>query len=126
MLQYSEIKCRLVTGMVARDDKRELLQVKSRLQNGVVSPELAEAMTMKEALSWIRARTWRQVTIEADCPTVVQANCSKLSMESPFGVVIAECKSIILELNDISLNVIRRSVNMTTHFLAKELCSHPT
>ncbi|XP_074374117.1 uncharacterized protein LOC141714499 [Apium graveolens] len=113
------------TGMVARDERGELLEAKSRLHNGVVSPELAEDMTMKEALSWIKARTWIQVIIEADCLTVVQVIRSKISIESPFGVVIKKCKSIMLELNDISLIFIKRFANMAAHFLAKKSCSHP-
>lgn len=38
-------------GMIARDCRGELIQANSKLQQEVVSPDLAEAMAMKEALS---------------------------------------------------------------------------
>lgn len=40
-------------GLVARDSEESLLQEKALIHNSSVTPELAEAMDIKEALSWI-------------------------------------------------------------------------
>lgn len=85
-----------------RDSNGELIQAKSMLKTTTGSSELAEGMTMKEALSWIKSNAWRQVIIETDSLTIVQALRSKIAMVSPFGSVIDECKGIMMGLNDSS------------------------
>lgn len=64
-------------------------------------------MALKEALIWIKTNAWEPVVIEIDCLTVVQASRSKVSMTSPFGMVIEECKRYMSELNEILLFFIK-------------------
>ncbi|XP_062099768.1 uncharacterized protein LOC133805605 [Humulus lupulus] len=45
-------------GWVARDHTGLLLEVHGRSRNGVVTPEVVEAMGVKEALSWIKSKNW--------------------------------------------------------------------
>ena len=110
-------------GMIARDYRGELIQDRSLLQHEVVSPELAEAMAMKEALSWIKSNRWNRVIVEADCLSVVQAIRSKVYMSSPFGVVIEECKNIMQVLNDVLLVFIRRLLTWLLTFTFQCLVS---
>lgn len=49
------------------------MEARSLFNAGVVSPEMAEAIAMKEALSLIKTHTWEPVVVEADCLAVVQA-----------------------------------------------------
>ena len=59
---------------VARRNEHELsLEVVTCCRQGVVSPELTEAMEMREALSWIKKKIWNKVIIETDCLTIIQA-----------------------------------------------------
>ena len=62
--------------------------------------------------------------MESDCLGVVQAIRSKITMTSPFGRIIMECRRLIVELN-IELFFIKRSVNMAAHLLAGESCLYP-
>ena len=105
--------------MVARDSYGELVQARTGLRHGQVKPELAEAMVVKEALSWIKIMNWPKVEIETDCLVVVQAFRSKVRLRSPFEMVIDECRRLTQSLNKIALLFIRRTANMLAHQFAR-------
>lgn len=111
-------------GLLARDDEGQVVQGKSEVFHGEVRSEFAEAVAIKEALSWIKSCGWREVVLESDCLAVVQAIRSKVILRSPFGRIIMECRRLLVELN-IALFFITRSANMAAHCLAREslLCS---
>ncbi|XP_063943440.1 uncharacterized protein LOC108208212 [Daucus carota subsp. sativus] len=111
-------------GLLARDDKGDVIQGRSEVFQGVVLQEFAEAIAVKEALSWVKGREWREVVVESDCLAVVQAIRSNVDMRSPFGSLIMECRLMISELN-IDLCFIRRSANMAAHCIVRESCSFP-
>lgn len=81
-------------------------------------------MSVKEALSWVKEKQWREVVIESDCLMVIQAIRSKVPMTSPFGSTIMDCRSLVAELNTEVLFV-HRSANVAAHFIARESCSFP-
>lgn len=58
-------------GLLARDDKGEVLQGRSEVYDGAVRPEIAEAIAVKEALSWVQGSHWPKVVEETDCLTVL-------------------------------------------------------
>ncbi|XP_074337368.1 uncharacterized protein LOC141674558 [Apium graveolens] len=64
-------------GLLARDAKGSVVQGWSEICHGHVRVEFAEAVIVKEALSWVKNKQWREVVIESDCLTVVQAIRSK-------------------------------------------------
>lgn len=112
-------------GLIARDSTGNLLQAKAVIHAGHFAPVLAEAMEIKEALSWIAEMQFRSTVIESDCLTAVQAIRSKTSMRSHFGMVIEECRRHIYSTNNISLYFIKRSANMVAHTLARASYNHP-
>lgn len=69
----------------------------------LVAPVLAEAMAVKEALSWIDSMRWPSVILEADCLVVVQAIRSRTPMRSRFGVLISQCRDYMHSLNNVEL-----------------------
>ncbi|XP_074327679.1 uncharacterized protein LOC141665589 [Apium graveolens] len=113
------------SGLVARDSNGGLIQARTILKEGKVTVEMAEAMSIKEALSWIEESQWSEVVLESDCLVAVQAIRSKVKMRSPFGLVIEECRNKLLSLNNVSLLFVRRSANMTAHYVAKMSYSFP-
>ena len=60
-------------GMLARNSSGEVLEGKSKLFQGNIRPNIAEAIAVKEALSWSKESRWEKVVIESDCLAVVQA-----------------------------------------------------
>lgn len=85
--------------MIARNKEGQVIQGRSEVYEGTVRPDLAEAMAVKEALSWAKAKGRREAVVESDCLGVVQAIRSKVTMRSPFGFIVAECRSLLVELN---------------------------
>ena len=49
---------------IARNDQGVVIEAITSCKQGTPTPELVEAMSVKEALSWIKAKAWQQVTIE--------------------------------------------------------------
>ncbi|XP_074361524.1 uncharacterized protein LOC141701782 [Apium graveolens] len=76
-------------GLIVRDEQGELIQAKTKYKAGMISSTMAEALAIKEALSWIKAS---KVLVESDCLTAIQAIRSKAPLLSPFG----QCKKLDL------------------------------
>uniref|UniRef100_A0A803NRL8 RNase H type-1 domain-containing protein n=1 Tax=Cannabis sativa TaxID=3483 RepID=A0A803NRL8_CANSA len=112
-------------GAVARDDKGLLIEGVCKDFQGKVEPLLAEAIGVKEALSWIKLRDWQQVLVEADCMGVVQALRSSLDMVSLFGCVINDCNKLLFELRNASVFFVKRSANKVAHAFAKASLFYP-
>lgn len=45
-------------GMVARDDRGKMIQARTVCKDCLITPEHAEAMAIKEALSWVKDKEW--------------------------------------------------------------------
>lgn len=110
-------------GFVARNSDGELVEARAMVHPHLVAPVVAEAMAFKEALSWMDNRGWHEAVIESDCLSVVQAVRSKVPMKSYFGLVIEESRNLLQRLNKITLFFVKRSANMVTHQIARELYS---
>uniref|UniRef100_A0A803NTF1 RNase H type-1 domain-containing protein n=1 Tax=Cannabis sativa TaxID=3483 RepID=A0A803NTF1_CANSA len=82
-------------GMVAHDSHGFLLEGCTQLFQGVVRPEIVEAIGVLEALSWIKRNQWQEVFLETDCLVVVQALRSSVAMLSLFGSIIEECENLL-------------------------------
>lgn len=109
-------------GMLARNDKGEVIYGRSESYQGNV--RVAEAMAVKEALSWCKLNKWQELVLESDCLSVVQALRCSIKMSSPFGYIIRECREMLKELN-IEVFYIKRSANEAAHVLARESSSFP-
>ncbi|KAL8156505.1 hypothetical protein AgCh_001560 [Apium graveolens] len=67
-------------GTVARDSDGLLVATKMVCFAGAVISEFAEALTIKEALSWIKDQEWQEVMLESYFLAAVQAIRRKVSM----------------------------------------------
>lgn len=93
--------------MVVRDHKGELVVAGTKCRDGRVSLELAEALGIKEALSWVKYQSAQPVIIETNCLSMLQAiRCSTVNL-SYLGRVIDECKALV-----------KRSANSVAHLSA--------
>lgn len=80
-------------GCVARNHVGEVIDVMAEARQEIVQPEVVEALGVKEALSWIKAKGWNRVQVESDCLTTIQAINNSISMVSMFGLIIEDCRS---------------------------------
>lgn len=112
-------------GLVARNHLGYLIEGRTVLRFGQTTLETVEAMSIREALSWIRDNGWQNVTLETDCLVAVQAIRSEVVMVSVFGDVIKDCKSLLEALPHVKLIFIKRSANKVAHSFARASLSYP-
>ncbi|KAM6573571.1 hypothetical protein CsatA_017651 [Cannabis sativa] len=110
-------------GCVARDHTGQLLEAISDSKFGVVLPEIAEVVGLKEALSWIKRKGWEDVFIETDSLMIVQAINSSVHMPSYFGLLVEDCRLILSSLKNVFISFVYRSANKAAHSLARASCS---
>lgn len=99
----------------------ELLEARASCREGLVESDFAEAIGIKEALSWIKSKGWRNVMVESDSLVSIQAIRSSTPLLSYFGRIIQECKQTFYELQDysVSLSFVKRSANVVAHCIEK-------
>ncbi|XP_062075810.1 uncharacterized protein LOC133779929 [Humulus lupulus] len=109
---------------IARDFRGQMLEAIVKNVRGSVSPEVAEALGIKEALSWIKTNRWNNVEVESDCLIAVQAIRSSSILYSYFGRLITDCRNLLLELKSqfVSIKFVKRSANTVAHYLARTTC----
>ena len=112
-------------GLIARDHHGHLLLARTRSFPAVINPSLAEAMAVKEALSWAKEMRGRSVTVESDCLVVIQMIRSAAPMRSRVGQVIEECRKLVSDINNLKLQFVKRSANMSAHELARGSHMYP-
>lgn len=104
---------------VVRDSRGQFLEAISSCKLGMVSPEMDEVLGVREALSWIKRKSWQRVIVESDSLVVIQSIRSSVSMMSYFGSIVEECRSMLKDLPDVKLLFIRRSANSVAHHIAR-------
>lgn len=96
---------------VARDHNGSMIEGRGSCRTGRVSPAVAEAIGIREALSWIKLKPWGNIVLESDCLVAIQAIRSPLNILSYFGGIVQECRALLSSLKHISLVFITRSAN---------------
>lgn len=104
---------------IVRDHNGGLIEAFSVCRNGVINPELGEALGVPEALSWIKRRQWSNVVVETDSLLVVQALRTNMGMTSYFGNIIDDCKLFLRDLVSVSVYFVKRSANEAANALAR-------
>lgn len=109
---------------IARNHQGDLVEARSSCKPGTVAPEFAEAVGIREALSWIKSKHMVDVAVETDCLVAVQAIRGATALFSYFGKVIEECRALLKELKGkgVILKFVKRSTNGAAHSLAS--CSY--
>uniref|UniRef100_A0A803PF51 RNase H type-1 domain-containing protein n=1 Tax=Cannabis sativa TaxID=3483 RepID=A0A803PF51_CANSA len=112
-------------GMVARNSDGLLIAGKMKYTAVQVEVVVAEAIGIREVLSWLKENRWPQVYIETDSLCVVQAIHSSTDMISLFGSVIQDCKTMLASLNNVVISFVKRSVNVVAHSFARAARLYP-
>ena len=107
---------------VARNHLGHFMEAVSRFRLGVLSPEVAEAFSVKEALSWVKGQSWERVVLETENLLVVQAIRIPILLDSYFGSVIEDCKTLCKEMGHVHISFVFRSANRIAHLFARESC----
>ncbi|KAM6585542.1 hypothetical protein CsatB_012544 [Cannabis sativa] len=106
-------------GIVARDSTGHLIEAKTGYFEGDLDASTVEALSIKEALSWIKSKNWQNVEIESDSMISVQGIRGNQMINSLFGLILHDCQILLSSLPFVSLRFIRRSANRVAHVVAR-------
>ncbi|XP_074327095.1 uncharacterized protein LOC141665037 [Apium graveolens] len=111
--------------VVIRDHSGHLVHAMSKCLLGKISPELAEVLGIREALSWLKDTNTANGIVESDCLQVIQLIRSSFSSFSYLGGVVNDCRCLMEDLKDqnVKLHFVKRSANRVAHYLARYSCS---
>lgn len=87
---------------------------------GSFSPSLAEALTVREALSWLLSLDFSDIVIESDALVVVEALNNLVSDSSSLGLVVEDCKILASHFSSCHFVFVYRSANQAAHGLPRE------
>lgn len=93
-------------GCLVRDHRGFLIQAISNCSQGARTLLEAEAIGVKQVLSWIKLNGWDDVIVDSDCLTVLQAIQSSIVMVSSFGSIIPDHKALLADFRSVCVNFI--------------------
>ncbi|VFQ59793.1 unnamed protein product [Cuscuta campestris] len=107
-------------GMVVRDSNGYFVKGASRGLGQVEDACMAEAIGVREALSWLKGIFRdRIITLEMDNQTLYFALQEREENFSYFSGLVFDCKTLMSEFYSVSLSFVRRSANEVAHLLAR-------
>ncbi|XP_073121019.1 uncharacterized protein [Henckelia pumila] len=94
-----------------------------RLQ-GHLNAMLAEALSIREALSWLKSLGFSHIIVESDALLVIEAlNNSSESDSSILGLIVDDCKILAGDFSSCQFVFVYRSANQIAHALARKAIS---
>ena len=110
---------RVGMGSVIRDESGKFVAALCCNIRGNYLPRDAEALSIREALSWVKSMKLSKVIIETDCLQVFNALVDRQCPLNSFGSIVLDCKCIADFIGDIVFSIVRRSANFAAHFVAR-------
>ncbi|XP_019163064.1 PREDICTED: uncharacterized protein LOC109159406 [Ipomoea nil] len=86
---------------------------------------LAEAIAIKEALSWAKERGILKARVHSDCQMICKLLNGSLPDYTYAGCILSECRDLQRHFDIVSIQYVSRSVNMAAHALARAARSQP-
>lgn len=110
---FEDISCTGL-GSVARDAAGKFFRARNMRHEGLVSPREAEAMELKEALSWVKASNFKKCIFETDSQILAEA-CKGTRRRSHPETIVSKFQ----HFDDVLVDFVRRSTNEVAHLLAR-------
>ena len=104
---------------VLRDSTGSFIAAKATTVNLQVQPHEAEAVGVREALSWIKHDNRLNIIVEMDAKIVYDALCTSPISNSPFGMIIEDCKEMAASVGNVTFSLVRRSANSSALVVAR-------
>jgi ribonuclease HI len=110
-------------GIVARDDKGEVLGARAIAKPVVAAPKVAEAMAALEAVLFYKATGFFKVILERDAKQVIDEVISATPNLNAATHFVEGITAEIQGLRDVSMVHVGREANNAAHCLANEASS---
>ncbi|KAH9778582.1 reverse transcriptase domain-containing protein [Citrus sinensis] len=104
---------------VIRDSGGAFIAAKCQSFPGLFRPREAEALAVREALSWIKNLQLSKIIVEIDCLNVYSALTNPTTSPNGFGLIIADCQIVAQLIGEVRFSFVRRSANVATHNVAR-------
>uniref|UniRef100_A0A803NGW7 RNase H type-1 domain-containing protein n=1 Tax=Cannabis sativa TaxID=3483 RepID=A0A803NGW7_CANSA len=88
---------------IVQDHKGRVVAGITGLRIGKILPKIAEAMALKEVLSWLKCVFSGVIIVKSNCLVLVQAIRNSNMLSSTFGGVVKDCKQLLSSFKDVSL-----------------------
>lgn len=105
-------------GCVVRDSQGSFVAARCRRVEGSWNPREAEAISLKEAMSWIKDLELKCCVFETDSRVLVLA-CNGQGEESYFHTITSDCVQLLKHFDRVLVEFVYRSANRVAHELAK-------
>jgi len=106
-------------GVVVRDHTGRFVAAHCARLGCGRDPYLAEAMAVREALSWLMANSFSNFILESDSLNFCFSfNYVSLDL-SYVGLIVKQCRNIAHGIGNVSVHHVRRSANRVAHALAR-------
>lgn len=105
-------------GSVARDTSGRFLKARSLCYEGLRVPREAEALGLKEELSWARDSNYKRCIFETNSQTLAMA-CKGRRGRSYFDTLVMDYIALFEHVDEVLVVFVRRSANITAHLLAR-------
>jgi len=107
-------------GMCIRNTQGQFVKALTKWFGCYPSPLEAEALGLREAISWLGELGLSMVQIELDCKLVVEDIMDKSNNQSDFDNILSSCRSLLQQFPNFKIRFIRRQANFVAHTLARE------
>ncbi|KAH9666707.1 reverse transcriptase domain-containing protein [Citrus sinensis] len=119
----SRATTRISYGTVIRSSEGQFLAAKCGSLVGNFEAREAEALGVREVLSWLKNTQFFPIIIETDCLQVFNALIDSKDYQNGFGLIISDCRALAHSLKEVTFSFVRRSANTAAHVVAKVGCS---
>lgn len=102
-------------GWVLRDHEGRMMAAPTHSIPGLVDPCAAEALGIREVLSWIKNRGLSKIVVESDALVVVNAINGSTPDFYIFGLIVEDCCSLRKEVPSLNFVFVRRFENQVAH-----------
>ena len=92
----------------------------------ILNPKVAEAMTLRRAVSLAREEGCADLVFKSDCLSVIQRLASPTRDRSAVGFIVNDIKVVASDLPDASFLHVRRHFNILAHVLARSSLNSPS
>ena len=103
---------------VLHDYHGSFVAARSNVQHSnMLTPFVAKALSFREALSWLKEVGMSSVLLESNAFVVVNAIKHCKVDDTCFGLISADCISLLKEIQNCSVSFVRKSTNQVAHVL---------
>ncbi|XP_017251140.1 uncharacterized protein LOC108221791 [Daucus carota subsp. sativus] len=95
-------------GSTIRDEHGAFVRARNRKIAAVYQPREAEAVGLKEALSWVKDLGYKRCIFETDAKTVAEA-CKKVHGRAYFHLIVSSCVELFKHYDEVLVEFVHRS-----------------